>query len=75
MSSNKLQIEPFAYESSYVFEALGIKKNDYATFGRVCRELGLPRFKRGKKLLFPKKELDARLETIKRKGMREYGFR
>jgi hypothetical protein len=62
------------YNSDEIMDLFGIKKGNYTTFGRVCRDLKLPRIKIGKALLFPVKPFNQRLEIIEKTKMKNFNI-
>ena len=62
------------YTSQEVMQALNIKSGNYTTFGRICRKYKLPRIKLGKRLLFPIKHFNKRLEVLNNKLMKNFNI-
>jgi len=62
------------YNSDEVMAILKIKQGNYTTFGRMCRELKLPRMKLGRDLLFPVKQFERRLECIEKEKLKNFNI-
>ena len=62
------------YTSEEVMEVFNIAPGNYSTFGRICRKYKLPRVKLGRRLLFPVKHFDKRLETLNNELMKNFNL-
>lgn len=62
------------YTTKDVMAMFGIRDGNYTTFGRICRDLKLPRMKVGKALLFPIRQFDLRMEAVEKQKLRNFNI-